>query len=175
MSASVGAASKIGRDSANDVVLDDPNVSRFHAEVVRADGNLELRDLVSRNGTRLDGVLIERAPVQPGSAIGAGPFTVVFDGDGFFAQDDRGALRLHAEAVTVSVRDKQLLAPTTLTVEPGEFVAILGESGSGKTTLLKLLAGVTIPSQALSPSTTTRSSGSPTLATFRRTRSFICV
>ena len=38
----------IGRDPTNDVVLADPNVSRFHAEVVAKDGVIELMDLGSQ-------------------------------------------------------------------------------------------------------------------------------
>src|ERR671918_1077051 len=33
----------------------------------------------------------------------------------------------------------------SLTIEPGEFVAVVGRSGSGKTTLLNLLAGIDRP------------------------------
>jgi len=35
--------------------------------------------------------------------------------------------------------------PTTLAVEPGEFLTLLGPSGSGKTTLLNLVAGYLEP------------------------------
>ena len=39
------------------------------------------------------------------------------------------------------------LRPTTLTVEPGEYVAIVGPSGCGKTTLLSILGGMLAPTQ----------------------------
>jgi NitT/TauT family transport system ATP-binding protein len=38
------------------------------------------------------------------------------------------------------------LAPTTLAIAPGEFVAIVGPSGCGKSTLLSLIAGLAEPS-----------------------------
>jgi ABC-type multidrug transport system ATPase subunit/pSer/pThr/pTyr-binding forkhead associated (FHA) protein len=137
----------LGRDAANDVCLDAPTISRFHAEVVASGGGLELRDLGSRNGTRLDGVLVGRAPLRAGSEISIGPFRLIFDGTSFIQRDDRGALRLDSYDVAVSVRDKTILQPTSLSMQPGELVTVIGESGSGKTTLLRVLAGVTRPSQ----------------------------
>ena len=37
------------------------------------------------------------------------------------------------------------LHPTTLRIEPGEFVAVVGPSGSGKSTLIRLIAGLERP------------------------------
>lgn len=42
--------------------------------------------------------------------------------------------------------DIQVIAPTTLSIEPGMIVAVLGPSGSGKSTLLRMLAGLAAPS-----------------------------
>ena len=136
----------IGRDPANDVVLPDPNVSRFHAEVVRDGASVRLTDLGSRNGTRLNGELIPKGTLEAGAEIGIGPYRLVFDGDTFLARDDHGALRLDALGVAMRVKEKRILEPTSVSIEPGELVAIIGESGAGKSTLLKALAGVTRPS-----------------------------
>jgi ABC-type multidrug transport system ATPase subunit/ABC-type multidrug transport system permease subunit len=136
----------IGRDEQNDVVLADPNVSRFHAEVVAADGATELRDLGSRNGTRLNGELVSRAALRADAEIGVGPYRLIFDGEVLTARSERGALRLDAVGVTVTAGEKRILHESSISLEPGELVAIIGESGAGKSTLLKALAGVTRPS-----------------------------
>ena len=109
----------IGRDEANDLVLSDPNVSRFHAEIVISGGQAEVVDLGSRNGTRVDGRLIDRVRLERGSAVGIGPYKLVSDDDGVVATSEAGALRMEAHAISVDVGEKTILQPASLTLEPG--------------------------------------------------------
>src|SRR2546423_9468544 len=51
----------IGSHPSNDVVIDDPAVSRFHCEIRVDRSGARLRDLESRNGTIIDGVRITGA------------------------------------------------------------------------------------------------------------------
>lgn len=62
----------LGRQPDCDVVLDDSNVSRRHAQVSQRDGEILLEDLGSTNGTRLNGAPVRTAVVQPGDAIQIG-------------------------------------------------------------------------------------------------------
>ena len=60
---------RIGRDESCEVRLDDPLISRRHAEIRFEHGRWWVVDLASRNGTRLDGRLVERAPLPPTCAV----------------------------------------------------------------------------------------------------------
>jgi len=54
----------IGSSSRNDVVIDDPTVSRHHARIELRGGELVICDLGSTNGTTVDGVRIEGIPLD---------------------------------------------------------------------------------------------------------------
>src|ERR1043166_8295712 len=52
---------------------------------------------------------------------------------------------LELSHVSKSYGDHSILSEINLTIEKGEFVAIVGYSGSGKTTLISLIAGLLKP------------------------------
>jgi pSer/pThr/pTyr-binding forkhead associated (FHA) protein len=63
----------LGRSRNCDCVLTDPSVSRRHAELHREAGRWLLRDLGSRNGTRVNGArLLDEAEVGPGDRVSFG-------------------------------------------------------------------------------------------------------
>jgi sulfate transport system ATP-binding protein len=56
-------------------------------------------------------------------------------------------MSIRVEGVSKSFSAYPALDQVSLTIEGGEFVALLGPSGSGKTTLLRILAGLETPEQ----------------------------
>lgn len=50
----LGGKLTLGREPGNDLLVEDPKTSRYHAEVVRDDGIWQLHDLASSNGTWTD-------------------------------------------------------------------------------------------------------------------------
>lgn len=62
----------IGRDPSNDLVLDVGDVSRHHARLELADGELRVVDLDSTNGTRVNGQPVRTALLRPGDEVSFG-------------------------------------------------------------------------------------------------------
>ena len=52
---------------------------------------------------------------------------------------------LEVSGVSKTYGDKEVLHPTTLSVQKGEILAIIGPSGAGKSTLIRLLDGLEKP------------------------------
>jgi diguanylate cyclase (GGDEF)-like protein len=66
----------IGRTAECDIMLSDSGISRQHAVIrVRPDGTLMLRDLGSRNGTRLNGKRVSESVIEDGDTIRLGEAT----------------------------------------------------------------------------------------------------
>jgi hypothetical protein len=62
----------LGRSRECDVVLDEPNVSRRHAEVRPEGDGWTVADLGSTNGVKVNGRRVAEAPLQPGDEITLG-------------------------------------------------------------------------------------------------------
>jgi len=68
----------LGRHPDSDVFLDDITVSRRHVEVVRNGDSCTVRDVGSLNGTYVNRVRIEEAPLHHGDELQVGKFKLVF-------------------------------------------------------------------------------------------------
>jgi sulfonate transport system ATP-binding protein len=61
------------------------------------------------------------------------------------AQKTEAGVRLDIHHLDKAFGARQVLQGVSLSVEPGQFIAIVGKSGCGKSTLLRLLAGLETP------------------------------
>ena len=58
------------------------------------------------------------------------------------SEQPKNGVRLQLQHLSKRYGERQVLHNTQLTIEPGQFVAIVGRSGCGKSTLLRLVAGL---------------------------------
>ncbi len=73
-----GAAVTIGRMEDNVVAIDHERVSRHHARIRRRGASISIRDLGSRNGTRVNGEPVSgRKSLENGDEISIGPVSMV--------------------------------------------------------------------------------------------------
>ncbi len=135
----------IGRSSC-DIVLDTPQVSRFHAQIDQTPGGAVLRDAGSTNGTFVNGQRLSGPyNLRAGDVIQIGAFKLVYNLSSLDQYDQRGAMRIDARSLSRDVRrgrtNRRIMHEVSLSIAPREFVALVGGSGAGKSTLMKALCG----------------------------------
>lgn len=152
---------RIGRAADNDLVLDYPVISPYHARVVLASGRAWIEDLNSVYGTALGNPhrKVSRAPLSPNDLVYLGwlPVPARRILQQYERSEDKprpasaplgpppSEVTIRARGVAVDAGRRRLLQDVSLTVFPGELVGIMGPSGAGKTTLLRTLNGYTPP------------------------------
>lgn len=80
---------RIGRDAANDIVIDSSSVSSYHCEMKRVLGGFILQDLGSTNGLKVDDSLRKMVELHDGSVVKIGDATVEFS----FSEEELATLK----------------------------------------------------------------------------------
>ena len=134
---------QIGRDLDNDVVVDAPTVSRFHAQLERTGQRYRIRDLNSSNGTYVnDQPVVGDVWLKLEDTVRIGPYRFVVGQDQLSQYDESGGLQVDARGLNKWVRkDLNILQDISLRFSPREFVVVVGQSGGGKSTLVDAIAG----------------------------------
>jgi DNA-binding NtrC family response regulator len=130
---------KLGAGADCDLVIDEPTVSREHAELTLVSEGVALRDLGSRNGTFYMGHRVERMILAPRSEIRLGGARVLLE----IAPEQLGTTRLESETFRGMIgrsEAMQLLFYSIARLD-GSLVPVLvrGESGVGKELVARAL------------------------------------
>jgi hypothetical protein len=70
---------RIGALDDNDIVLSSSTVSRYHAEIVARGREVQISDLRSRNGTRVNGQVVQHSPLRTGDRIAIADVELVYE------------------------------------------------------------------------------------------------
>jgi ABC-type multidrug transport system ATPase subunit/alpha-tubulin suppressor-like RCC1 family protein/CRP-like cAMP-binding protein len=133
---------RIGRITDNDLVFPSQLVSQHHAIVEQTGDLVRLLDLNSEHGTYVNGEKVRTADLRDGDEIWVAGERFVFDRRALHSPVEPWGIRIDATELGKEVKGgKHLLHDVTLSILPGEFVAIVGGSGTGKSTLLDAMSG----------------------------------
>lgn len=138
----------IGRDTGNDLVLEDLLVSRRHARVFKAGNGFRVEDLGSANATFVNGSAIGTAPLHEGDELSVGRTRLVLAGRGLRRVAERAESGLEVEGAWYGLPSgRSLVANVSLRLSGPSLLAVIGPSGAGKSTLLRLLSGELAPAR----------------------------
>jgi two-component system, NtrC family, response regulator GlrR len=131
-SVSAAGALRIGSAKGNALQLEDPTVSRVHCELVASADHVVLRDLGSRNGTSVAGLLITEAQVPIGTVLHLGRSAVRVESSDEPAFTPLSASTSFGELLGASVDMRAAYAVLERVAQGDATLLIQGETGTGK-------------------------------------------
>ena len=123
---------RIGSHPSNEIVIEDPTVSRFHCRLARESGVWKLTDLGSKNGTRLNGVRVLAAELERTATLTLGDSTVQVRLGAATSNPPSARRQSFGAIVGESVAMQRLYAILERVAASDIDVLIHGESGTGK-------------------------------------------
>jgi ABC transport system ATP-binding/permease protein len=132
----------VGRAPDNTITFDHPLVSRYHAMIERLGTRRRIKDLKSTNGVFVNGKRIDgEAWLTDGDEVHIGPLKLRLAAGQVHQFADEG-VRLDVVRINKWVtKELNLLRDLSLSIQPLEFVALVGLSGAGKSTLMDAING----------------------------------
>ncbi len=120
----VGERAGIGRGPGNHVTLADNLISRRHCIIYRKESSFRLKDLGSRNGTKLNGVSVSDVPLSPGDMIDVGRSTLFFTLEDALARDQQRDGADSADVLATTISGPYLSSSTDMDVKLSSVVGI---------------------------------------------------
>ncbi len=124
---------RVGSHPSNDVVLNDPLVSRFHCALVRGRSGFRLTDTDSLNGTRVNGLRVRDADLPlPECRIELGDSVVRVRDAGSVSNTDLSPSLALGALYGMALPTRRLFELIKRVAKSASDVLIEGESGTGK-------------------------------------------
>jgi DNA-binding NtrC family response regulator len=125
----------IGGNEDNDLIVEDPFISAYHARITNQNGRWFIHDLDSTNGTQVNGLKVREAELPTPAKIVVGKVTLDFSASASNTDDDDAFYGMIAK----SEKMHRIFAMVKRFAGAKEPVLVVGESGSGKELVARAL------------------------------------
>jgi transcriptional regulator with GAF, ATPase, and Fis domain len=122
----------VGSAAGSGVLVDDPAVSRIHAELESREDGLWIRDLGSRNGTFIEGILVSLGRVPDGGNVRVGSTVLAVRREETPKPVDLWPIDQFGPLLGQSAVMRELFARLDRIARTDSTVLIQGETGTGK-------------------------------------------
>jgi pSer/pThr/pTyr-binding forkhead associated (FHA) protein len=116
----------LGRATTNDIVLGDGRVSRAHARLEFRASGCQVIDLGSANGTRVNGLRVDRMELKPGDILSLGNSQMRFEAAQVY--EEVGLTMIDSEADLNQSIDREVLPMTINETRTPRLVVVSAEN-----------------------------------------------